>query len=183
MGPPFLSFKALLPASVLADLEGRLEALGLDLSSPHIFDRHRWHQSISTPVESYPGLLERMLRAGDRIDATAFTLVFDHLVGRVANEGEIHWTLPARRPWPPAFKALVNDAARQLGLEGVPEPHGHSAHITISYEAPEALERQAFRPVAWPIDEIALVQRGGSHPGYQILQRWPLRPDAQLALW
>ena len=183
MGPPFLSFKALPPASVLAELEGSVRALGLDLSLPHVFDPQRWHQSISTPVEVYPGLLERMLRVGDRIGATVFTLVFDHLIGTAAGEGGIHWTLPARRPLPPAFKALVNEVAGQLRLEGVPEPHGHSAHITISYEAPHALVRQAITPVAWPIDNIALVQRGGSRPGYEILRRWPLRPDAQRELW
>ena len=122
MGPSFLSFKALPAASVRADLQSSLRALGLDLSLPHIFDPRRWHQSISTPVEVYPGLLERMLRAGDRSSATAFTLVFDHLIGTAAGEGDIHWTLPARRPWPPAFKALVNEAACQLRLEGVPEP-------------------------------------------------------------
>ena len=183
MGPSFLSFKALLSAPVLAELQGSLRALGLDLSLQHIFDPQRWHQSVSKPVEVYPGLLERMVRAGNRIDATAFTLVFDHLIGTATGEGDIHWTLPARRPQPPAFKDLVDEAARQLGREGVPERHGHLAHITISYEAPHALRRQAFTPVAWPIDEVALVQRGGGRPGHQILERWPLRPDAQRELW
>ena len=182
MRPLCLSFKALPPEAVRADLQARLAPFGWGASQPNGFDVLRWHQSLSTPVEVRAGLRERLLRAGDRIDATAFTLVFDRLSGAATREGNIHWTLRARRA-PGEFDALVSEVRRQLRQEGVNEPHGHTAHITISYKAPHALTTRAIPPVAWPIDEVLLVEAGGPHPGYDILARRSLRPHPQGALW
>lgn len=182
MRPLCLSFKALPPEGVRADLQARLAPFGWDALRPHIFDVRRWHQSLSTPVEVRPGLRERLLRAGDRVNAAAFTLVFDRLSGAAAREGAIHWTLRARRT-PGEFDALVSEVRHQLQREGVGEPHGHTAHITISYQAPHALATRSITPVAWPIDEILLVEAGGQHPGYEILARYPLRPRPQGELW
>lgn len=182
MRPLCLSFKLLPPAEVLCGFEGRLAALGCDVSRPYVFDRKRWHQSVSSPFEEHPGLLERMLRAGDRIDVPEFTLVFDRLSGHSAGEGGIHWLFGIRGQSRP-FNALVNDARARLKQEGVHDPSGHRAHVTVSYKAPNAFRTRRMTPVAWPIREVLLVRGGGDLPAYGVVARWPLRADPQRTLW
>lgn len=181
MRPLCLSFKLLPPAEVLCGLESGLGALGCDVSQPHVFDRKRWHQSVSSPFEEQAGLLERMRRAGDRIDVPEFTLVFDRLSGHSAGEGGIHWAFGIRGQ-SPSLNALVNDVRARLAQEGVHDPSGHRAHVTVSYKAPHAFRTRRMEPVTWPIREVLLV-RGGDSLGYSILARWPLRPAPQRTLW
>lgn len=180
--PLFLSFKLLPPAEVLSEFRCRLETLRCDVSQRHMFDWRRWHQSVSSRFEEYPGLLERMLRAGDRIDVPVFTLVFDRLSGRAAGEEGIHWWFGIRGQSRP-FNALVKDAWTRLKQEGVRDPSGHRAHVTVSYQAPNALRTQGMAPVAWPIRDVLLIRSGGDLRAYEEVARWPLRPDPQLALW
>ena len=148
--------------------------LGRDLFAPE-----NWHQSLSERIfDPSDADIESMMTVGDAIRAHACTLSFNRIDSQLTQAGKIQWTLRARGK-PKAFedlKAVVQAALKQAGHPDI--AIGVTPHVTLSYGAPEMLEKIDVSPVIdWTLDEIMLVIRGGQPYRYEVIGRWPLLPE------
>ena len=171
------------PATVLDIVGAQLAVHGLAQSAGSALSPSaNWHQSLSDRHDG--ARREAMLRAGARVRASAFELVFNRIDSSGGGADPIHWTLRARGSKPQGLIDLLEAVRESLALEGIQDGLGHTAHITLCYRAPAALPATLqISPVAWTIDTLELVVAGGSPYGYTTLERWPLAPPAQSALF
>jgi hypothetical protein len=149
----------------------------------HLCALHCLHQSFSY---KYPETsLGAVRRAGARISAAGFRLKFNRIVSSVAGKGTFRWTLRLQGEPPPPFTDLVDETARRLREEGLHEPTGHTAHITLSYFATVALPCTfaLTRKIAVDVDRVALVHAGGSPYRYTVIEEWSLLPARQADLF
>ena len=164
-----LLFMAQPPASVLAQMRGAVARRGLDRHLGRtMFAPSNWHQSLSMRL---PADARDVLRhVGSRVHVPAFTLTFRRLLRR----GKL-WLLPADSSAP--FDRLI--AAIRADLppchSGMPNNH---PHVTVCYCADTGDNRPAedAGPLFWRIDELCLVEGGGSPYHYEVIDRWPLLP-------
>lgn len=176
-------FVAMPGAGVREKLLAAVRAKGLDHPlGRSLFDPGNWHQSLSDRHWRPDGeRIERLKRAGDRIEGHAFTLGFDRIGG-----GD-HWVFGVKGA-SHGLKDLLAAVQRGLRAEGLADNLAHAPHITLSYKPPHPLQRVDIEPVEWQVDEILLVIGGGSEPyRYRVVGRWPLRaadeaPGAQFGL-
>ena len=171
------------PATVIDVVSSQLAIHGLEQSAGgNLSPPANWHQSLSDRHGS--ARREAMLRAGVRIRASAFELVFNRIDSSGDAGTPIHWTLRARGAKPQGLVDLLAAIRESLAMEGIHDGLGHTAHITLCYRAPALLpETLWIDPVAWTVDAIELVVAGGSPYGYTTIGRWPLAPPAQSALF
>ena len=173
----------------LLEAKGLIEQLG-----GRIFPEQNWHQSFSGRVELSTDQCDRMIRAGARVHAAAFTLELNRVASHgKAGDPQIIWTVhPTERPT--AFDALVaatREAMRQEGVEKIEDMAGNAPHVTVCYWAPAPLESIVTASIPWRIDELLLVEsRMNQHHEYHYhtLARWPLRAapaglESQPELW
>lgn len=152
-----------------------------------LFDPQDWHQSLSPKYGFSDDKCRRMMKAGARVDAAAFTTVLNRVRGEARISNKIHWEFRATRR-PPEFDALQVAIRHALIQEGLEVMHGHTPHVSICYWAPGTLPLTKIHPIPWRIDELLLVKTQPGTPRYQTLARWPLRPapagvESQHELW
>jgi 2'-5' RNA ligase len=164
------------PPAVLQACESELREKGLAaLLKEAMFDPANWHQSLTAPSFEQTDV-EPLWRACSHVRASACTVALNRIRGS-GRHGSIHWSFHARGT-PACFKRLLAEMKEAQVAERLSVPHGHQAHITISYSAPFALPTQPIRPIQWTIDEILLVE-GHTVKGrfvYDVIDRWPLQP-------
>lgn len=177
---PRLFFACMPPPAVVDYIHVLLGRLGLvkRLGSA-LFVPANLHQSFSERIflptdEDCAALLQ----VGAAVSASSCTLHFNRIVGPARMPDPIHWTMRARGV-PPAFAALLQEVQSRLVQAGF----GHIAtgvtpHMTLSYRAPEPLDKIVLDPlIPWTIDELCLVIGGGHPYRYDIIGRWPLLPE------
>lgn len=188
MTKPRLLMQALLQPEVRGALLEKLIRSGLQARlGCHMFPAQNWHQTLSDRYVDSPGNRERLLCAGGRISAQAFTLTLSRLRGPASDGGgPIHWVAGIVGK-SQGLDALLAEVRKSLTEEGLDVGGGHTPHITLSYHAPDRLETMAISPIDWTISEILLVVGGASEPyHYDVLGRWPLLPavsDQQFKLF
>jgi hypothetical protein len=137
------------------------------------------HQSLSAAIHA-PSEMVRLalLQVGKAICARSFTLYFNRIDGRAIVPGKIHCTMRARGV-PKAFTALLKEVQGRLVEAGFGDiATGVTPHMTLSYRAPEPLDKIVLDPpIPWTIDELCLVIGGGHPYRYDIIGRWPLLPE------
>ena len=75
-----LLFMAQPAPDVLAKMKGAVADAGLDVRhGSNLFAPANWHQSLSDVYPDSAEIKKRLLRVGDRIAATAFTLTLNRL--------------------------------------------------------------------------------------------------------
>jgi 2'-5' RNA ligase len=78
---------------------------------------------------------------------------------------------------PQALAGLVSALERALQGQGLrPDPRPYVPHVTLVREARRAPTSGVVPPIAWPVEEFALVESapaGGSRH-YRVLRRWAL---------
>lgn len=137
-----------------------------------------WHQSVSDRYADRPEIRERLLAAGDTLQARGFTLELDQLKTARNKRGSFNVDARERRGSQELdmLIASVNDAAT---MQGLPAGGGHTPHVTLSYgfrgELPPS---QPMIRVEWTVDALELVVGGGKPYNYEILGRWALAPAA-----
>lgn len=150
------------------------ERLGDSLSPPG-----NWHQTLSDRFFEGRGLAKSLQRAGDRVRASACTLLLNRIQGvdrsTPGRRERIHWAFRAKGE-PAGFTALVAAVREGLAQEGLASPGGHTPHVTVSYDAPMALGTQKITPIPWTLEELLLVEGGGEPYAYEVIARWPLQP-------
>lgn len=150
------------------------ERLGDSLSPPG-----NWHQTLSDRFFEGRGLAKSLQRAGDRVRASACTLLLNRIQGvdrsTPGRRERIHWAFRAKGE-PAGFTALVAAVREGLAQEGLASPGGHTPHVTVSYDAPMALGTQKITPIPWTLEELLLVEGGGEPYVYEVIARWPLQP-------
>lgn len=180
MSKPRLFFAALPSPSVVAAMQAVVLAHKLDLRlGRDLFAPENWHQSLSERIfDPSDADIESLMAVGDAIRAHACTLSFNRIDSQLTQAGKIQWTLRARGK-PTAFedlKAVVQAALKQAGHPDIAT--GVTPHVTLSYGAPEMLEKIDVSPVIdWTLDEIMLVIGGGQPYRYEVIGRWPLLPE------
>jgi 2'-5' RNA ligase len=177
MTRPRLLFMAMLPPTVLELMQAAVAQNGLDaLLGSAMFPAQNWHQSLSDRYWEEAGIRERMLRAGARVSARAFTLTLNRIRDQ-ALDGSIHWAFRAKGN-PEGFAALVTAAWTALSEEGLDSGQGHTPHVTLSYSAPDRIPHTEMTPIDWTIDTLMLVVGGGRPYHYAPVACWPLQPPA-----
>ena len=180
-------------ASLVQALQGCLALRGQALDKQQQFVPTNWHQSLSVLFDDAQALLPQLLRAGQRVQAKAFTLTLNRLrhTGSEADQ-TLHWSFRAQGK-EAAFFALRDELARALACEGlVTQPH-NQPHITVSYHAPGPLKRLAreqaeMQRVHWRVDRLLLVQALHDPYRYRPLAEWQLSsappgPENQISLF
>jgi len=167
------------PAAVRNHLCAELERLGLQQRlGGDLFAPLNWHQSLSDRFEDGVDLVERLLSAGAKISARAVRFRIDRIESRGGPDG-VHWEFKPERT-PPEFDALPRNMGAAIASTTGCKQGGHTAHLTLSYWAPEHLPRMvAIRPIEWVLDEVLLVRGGGSKPyRYEVVEggNWALQP-------
>lgn len=149
-------FVAMPRSAVRGQFMDALAPLLLDYGK--LFPPSNWHQSMSDRHEGGDTRMQQMLRAGDRVIAKTFTLVFDRIKSRSGERTQ--WFLESKLP-PCEFKLLLNAVSDALRAEGIIDIAGHTAHVTLDYRARATLATRRFEPVHWLIDEFMLVEAQG----------------------
>lgn len=177
---PRLFFAAVPGPAWVDDIRALLARIGLDKRlGDALVALANLHQSFSgcifLPTDEDCAAL---LQVGEAVSAHSCTLHFNRIEGRADAPGHIHWTMRARGV-PKAFTALLKEVQARLVQAGF----GHIAtgvtpHMTLSYRAPEPLDKIVLDPpIPWAIDELCLVIGGGHPYRYDIIGRWPLLPE------
>lgn len=174
---PRLLFIAKPQPKVLSAMEAAVSTCGLDvLLGAALFAPENWHQSLSASYQRDTDAdIERFLRAGSRITATAVTLRLNRARSQGTRAGQIHWAILAQGS-PAGFRELVCAVQAALRAEGIDEYFVHRPHLTISYRAPTRLPLQKIAPIDWTIDAVLLVEGSGQPYRYTTLAQWPLAP-------
>ena len=197
MAPVRCFFAAMPPPATLACLEqalqGCLALRGQALDEHRQFVPSNWHQSLSVVFDDAQALLPQLLRAGQLVQAKAFTLTLNRLrhTGS-ATDRALHWSFRAEGK-EEAFFALRDELARALACEGLITQPNNQPHITVSYQAPGPLKRLAcgqaeMQRVHWRVDRLLLVQALHDPYRYRPLAEWqlgsaPPGPESQISLF
>ena len=155
------------------------ERIGSPVLSPDLL-----HQSVAVRYLDTVEMRERLLRAGDVVQAAAFRIELDRLHSAPNPWGSYNWEVRSRRKSPElvALIAAINDA---VAAQGLPRGGGHSAHVTLCYSAANTLsDAEPIAPIGWTIDSFELVVGEQGPYGYQYttLRRWLLGPEAPRAV-
>ena len=147
-----------------------------EIRGDYIVARPNLHQSLSGQHLDQPDVIQRLMRAGDRISAAAapVTLQFNRMTRNGVGRFGAIWTLKTRGR-PKAFDDLIDQVRLALLSEGRSDPTRNSPHMTISYGAPASSPTIAFAPIMWTIEEVLLVRGHGQPYRYDTLASWPLR--------
>ena len=188
---PRVFFTALVSLAVRDALWQAVCAHGLhEKLGRQLFDLENWHQTLSGRHFSPSAeRIERLREAGSQISAHAFTMLINRIGGSSyvdATQGieKHHWEFRVRGK-PYGFADLLAAVQRALAADD----EGHRPHVTLSYNAPTKLPTLKIEPaVEWLIDEIQLVEGGGSPYRYRVIDRWRLAakdaaPGAQLTMF
>ena len=162
---------------VLSAMETAVSASGLDVKlGAALFIPENWHQSLSATYQRNTDAdVERLLRAGSRINATAVTVRLNRIRSQGSRAGQIHWAFLAEGN-PDGFRELLCAVQAAMRAEGIEEHIVHHPHLTISYWAPSRLPSQKIEPIDWTIDAVLLVEGSGQPYRYITLAQWPLVP-------
>lgn len=180
MTAPRAFFAALPSHSVVAAMQAVVHTHKLDLRlGRDLFAPDNWHQSLSERIfDPNDADITSLMAVGDAIRGHACTLSFNRIDSQLTQAGRIQWTLRARGK-PKAFedlKSVVQARLKDAGHHDIAT--GVTPHVTLSYGAPEMLEKIDVSPaIDWTIDEILLVVGGGKPYRYEIIGRWPLLPE------
>ncbi|MDN0077587.1 hypothetical protein QU481_22455 [Crenobacter sp. SG2303] len=174
------------PPAVLSAMVSAVRHHGLDTRlGSRLFAPDNWHQSLSSRYFVEARLLDRLLRAGDRVSAVMCPMTLNRINSGRPTTGRMHWAFQAHGD-PKELKALRLAIQAALLAEGLDAPSTPTPHVTISYLAPSPLPSQQIEPIDWTIDEILLVEGGGAPYRYRTIATWPLAappyPYAQLRL-
>lgn len=178
-GVPRVFFAAMPDAGVADAIEMPVRKHRLDVRlGPEFFARDNWHQSLSERIyRPTRDECASLLAVGEGIRTHACTLSFNRIDSRLTDKGRIQWTLRARGV-PKAFEALQGAVREALRPSHPVMATGTTPHITLSYGAPEMLEKINLSPtIEWTLRELLLVVGGGSPYRYDIIGRWPLLPE------
>lgn len=168
--------------SLHLELDARLD---FGASGTDCFAVENWHQSFwaASPellmLMTREELIERAMRAGDRISAHGFSMIFNRAVG----SGDVLHYQWALRPKgiPPGFSSLLDAIRVAFEMEGLQEPTRHAPHVTFVYYAPGPLASFPLPPIEWKIREICLVEGvgRGKNYHYRTLAKWSLLPESE----
>lgn len=156
---------ALMKASL--QLRGRpISARRLHLTC-HFIGRHAGR---SADLES------RAIAAGDRLDAAAFRIVFDH--ARSLERDGVAPCVFAASTVPPALTALHR---RLRAADDDPTPFAREAsprfvpHVTWLYSEDRIHGAMPITPIAWEARRVVLASHADGDRQYRLLRAWDLR--------
>jgi 2'-5' RNA ligase len=151
-------------------IKGRDKELGRGM-----FPSENWHQSISDALPGDPPSRARLRAVGARVSAPAFHFVLDRICSRGNSGDPVQWSLRGPENKPKGLTALADMLRVGIESEGFGPQGGHTAHVTLSYDAPARLaDALRIPPVAWSIDAFELVACRHRPYRYETIERWPL---------
>ena len=173
-----LLFLARLRARCTDTISAQLEAHGvLDVLGAEVFPFDLLHQSFSDRYRDTPEIRRRLLLAGARVQAQAFTLAPDRLQCEANGRGSANIDVRVRGG-SGKVDALVDAINAAIAEEGLPMGGRHSAHVTVSYGFHGEMPRSRKIPeIDVVIDAFELVLGGGKPYRYTTLGRWELGPE------
>lgn len=174
-GAPRLLFVARPSAACVAALSALLDDSGvLGVLGDDVFSFDLLHQSLSDRYVDRPWIRERLLLAGERVRAQAFTLTLDRLQCAANDHGSANVDV-RMQGGSAALAGLVETINAAIAGQGLPPGKGHSAHVTVSYGFCGQMPRTRTIPdIDVAIDAFELVAGSGTPYRYTTLGRWPL---------
>lgn len=154
--PLYIMFKP--PVPERAGLIRLCATLGIEIG----YAPERWHGTLLPIGDTSATTIDAVHRALERFDAEPFRVAFDHI------EGD---TLKPRKGQRAPGHFQRNLAAR-IARSGMLLPdYRFSMHLNLAYGGASA-RRAAVPPIAWPVDEILLIESGNGR--HTERGRWPL---------
>lgn len=177
-GGPRLLFLARLRARCTDTISAQLETHGvLDVLGAEVFPFDLLHQSFSDRYKDTPDIRRRLLLAGARVQAQAFTLSLDRLQCETNGRGSANVDVRVHGG-SEKVNALVDAINAAIAEESLPMGGRHSAHVTVSYGFHGVMPRSRKIPeIDVVIDAFELVVGGGKPYRYTTLGRWELGPE------
>jgi 2'-5' RNA ligase len=116
--------------------------------------------------------LDDLRRLGGGLEQPRFTILLDEI--GYWPRPRILWAAPSRVPGElTGLYRWLESGLQALGLETDSRPY--RPHITLARKVRARSQWQALEPLAWAVDELALVEsRPGDAPRYHPIARWPL---------
>ena len=133
-------------------------ALGIEI----IYAPERWHSTLLPIGESTRQAIAAIHEALRMFDAEPLSVAFDHIEGDTLK--------PRKGQLAPG--CLQRALASRIARCGVPLPdYKFRLHLNLAYGG-SSVRRATVPPIAWPVDEILLIESGnGRHIEHG---RWPL---------
>jgi 2''-5'' RNA ligase len=151
-----------------------LEALSSKLApraGGRVVPAEKIHLTLAFLGEVSPERADDLVKAADKVREAPFDLVLDRIGS--FRRARVAWIGTTE---PPAglisVEATLREALRARGFELEERPY--TPHVTLIRKADKALPHEGIPPIAWRVEEIALVS---SEPGgaYRTMARWALK--------
>ncbi len=161
-----LFFALMPPRDVAEQIVARVDAL--HVSGPGVA-RERLHLTLAFLGTVHTRDIDDLIQTTNRLDADAFILVLDRLVGFDA--GGMSWLAPSSTP-----DLLLSLAAKLDKNTACKVASGrYRAHVTIRRGGP-TIQDTVIEPIVWAVRDFSLIASGEyGRPGvYRELGRWRL---------
>jgi 2'-5' RNA ligase len=168
---PRLFFAIWPDASSRAQLEG-LAARLQSRAGGRAVPADKVHLTLAFLGEVAPDRADDLVKAADKVREAPFDLVLDR-VGAF-RRARVTWVGSTNAP--PALIAvegMLREALRARGFELEERPF--APHVTLVRKAEKTLAPEPIEPIAWRVEEIALVSSEPGTGAYKTMATWPLK--------
>jgi len=130
------------------------------------------HLTLAFLGEVTPDRADDLVKAADKVREAPFDLVLDRI--GAFRRARVSW-IGASEPAPGliSVEATLREALRARGFELEERPF--TPHVTLIRKADKTLSPEAIEPIAWRVEEIALVSSEPGSGAYKTMARWPLK--------
>jgi len=152
-----------------------LEKLSLQLEARaggRVVPGEKIHLTLAFLGEVSPDRADDLVKAADKVREAPFEIALDRI--GAFRRARVAW-VGASEPAPGLIRveAMLREALRARGFELEERPF--TPHVTLIRKADKTLSREAIDPIAWRVEEIALVSSEPGGGAYKTMARWPLR--------
>jgi 2'-5' RNA ligase len=163
------------PASrALQDLGAALEAR----AGGRVIPREKIHLTLAFLGEVAPNRADDLVQAADAVREAPFDLVLDRIGG--FRRARVAW-VGATNP-PPGLigvEATLRAGLRARGFDLEERPY--TPHVTLVRKVDRTLPAEPIEPIAWRVEEIALVRSELGSGTYSVVTTWPLKANRRIA--
>jgi 2'-5' RNA ligase len=150
--------------ALAADLEARAGGRAVPVEKIHL--------TLAFLGEVSPDRADDLVKAADKVREAPFDLVLDRI--GAFRRARVTW-VGSGDPAPPlvSVEATLREALRARGFELEERPF--TPHVTLVRKAEKTLAPESIEPIAWRVQEIALVSSEPGSGAYKTMASWALK--------
>ena len=159
-----------------ASARAALETLAARLESRaggRVVPIEKIHLTLAFLGEVAPDRADDLVKAADKVREAPFELVLDRI--GAFRRARVTWVGSTSAP--PALvgvEGMLREALRSRGFELEERPF--TPHVTLVRKAEKTLAPEPIEPIAWRVQEFALVSTEPGTGAYKTMATWPLKP-------